>query len=132
MKITIETIEHKNQRYNTIGDWQFNSDGDLNIKVSELGKDYMNFLVAIHELVEAVLCKIHGISEIEVDNFDKNFKGRGDPGESFLSPYFYEHQLATVIETILSLEANFSWQEYARIVKKVSNSYGQTYHSYVK
>ena len=119
MKITIETIPHSEQRYDTVGDWQFDEYGNLNIKVSELGKDYMNFLVGIHELIEAVLCKIHGIDEKDVDKWDKNYKRRGEPGEHKNAPYFYEHQLATLIEILLCKESNFSWLEYDKKVNSV-------------
>ena len=97
MKILIETIPHKDQRYATAGDWQFKqgaidqntvvvnnaayaaqADGSqlLHIRVSELGDWRYEALVAVHELVEALLCKYGGITEQEVDKFDMDFEAR--------------------------------------------------------
>lgn len=91
MKILIETIPHSEQRYPTVGDWQwtqvkvlgrsgFPADDKLvptlHIKVSEMSDWRHEALVAIHEAVEALLCKYAGITEQEVDDFDKVFEAK--------------------------------------------------------
>ena len=45
MKITIDTIPHNQQRYPTVGDWAFDSNGNLIIAVSDLGDWRYNALV---------------------------------------------------------------------------------------
>ena len=83
MKITIETIPHAKQRYPTCGDWFFEPDGALQIKVSEEIGNPSAGLVAIHELVEVFLGSRgltisraeEGLLTARVDEFDKNYKG---------------------------------------------------------
>ena|SRR5208337_105141 len=71
MNIVIRTIDHKDQRYETVGDWQFIGP-NLLITVSDLGNNKMNALIAIHELIEALLCKFNDpeITTEMVDSFD--------------------------------------------------------------
>jgi hypothetical protein len=56
MKIVIETIPHLDQRYKTCGDWFYEGE-DLHIKVSDLKDWKKEATIAVHELVEAILCK---------------------------------------------------------------------------
>ena len=56
MKIIIETIPHNLQQYTTVGNWTW-EDEYLKIEVSESGNDDWNFLIGIHEAIEAWLCK---------------------------------------------------------------------------
>ena len=57
MKILIETIKHSEQRYPTVGDYWTDSDGTLQVRVSEMGDDRYALLVAVHEVIEAFLCQ---------------------------------------------------------------------------
>ncbi len=101
MKITIETIPHLEQRYNTCGDWVFDSDGNLTIRVSDTGNWRYGACLALHELVEALLCKSSGVTTEQVDVFDINWKPFGsfeEPGEDPRAPYFAEHNQAVLIE----------------------------------
>lgn len=99
---------HKDQRYDTVGDWYFDEDGDLIIKVSNdlegLGNEYEQLLVALHELVEVLLCRKRGISQKVVDDFDFAFKGEGEPGDEVEAPYRKEHRFAMLIEHLLAHE----------------------------
>jgi hypothetical protein len=115
MKIIIETIPHNEQRYDTAGDWVFDADGTLTIKVSDMGNDTYSFLIGMHEAVEAWLCKIREIDETKVSNFDKEFRMKslpGEPGDSPLAPYRKEHFFATNVERMLATELNVDWQSY--------------------
>jgi hypothetical protein len=77
MRIVIETIEHSNQRYPTVGDWQVKPDG-LHITVSKMSDPRYEFLIGMHEAIEAVLCQHTGISLAAVDKFAKSTR----PGAS--------------------------------------------------
>jgi hypothetical protein len=130
MKILIETIPHSEQRYPTVGDWQWKSsrtkdfyakgkdpkewsDKDtLVIRVSSLSDWRYEALVGLHEAIEALLCKQAGVTEEQVDQFDLNFKGEGEPGNDPLAPYCQQHQVATVIETTLAQELDVDWAKY--------------------
>lgn len=112
MKITIETIPHKEQRYETVGDWYFEENGDLHIKVSQFGDWRSPALVAVHELIEVLICKHHGIDQKAVDEFDMKFKGEGEPGDDPNAPYATEHCFATGIERLLAGALGLKWKIY--------------------
>ena len=110
MKITIETIPHLSQRYPTLGDWQFDKEGNLNIKVSQELKHKSFILVAIHELIEAILCDQDRITEDKVDAFDMNYNGPFfEPGEDPRCPYHKQHHFAEIIEKLTANQIDFPW-----------------------
>ena len=118
MKITIETIPHKNQRYETAGDWIFDSSGDLTIRVSDLGDWRFNALIGLHELVEVLQCKHDGVTQEAVDAFDIAFEknrapdNEDEPGDDPKAPYQRQHNLATGIERIMAASMGVKWEEY--------------------
>lgn len=111
MNIRIETIPHNEQRYETVGDWQFIGD-DLVIRVSDMESKSYAFLVGIHELIEAVLCKNAGVTEQQVDKFDMDNIDCNDPGSLVAAPYYRQHLIATMIERMLADELNIDWTDY--------------------
>jgi hypothetical protein len=117
MNIEIRTWSHALQRYDTCGDWLFDDEGNLAITVSDLGDWRMEALVAVHELVEALLCKTKGISQETVDNWDMAFAdadapGVGEPGADPDCPYHREHVRATSVEHIVAAYLGVDWGEY--------------------
>ena len=114
-KVTIEVIDHKQQRLGDFGDWQFDDDSQtLNIRVSALSNWKYNMLVAIHEFVEATLCLERGISEEDVDRFDTSHPDSEEPGNLSDAPYYEEHFAATNIERILSMDLGVLWPDYLK------------------
>jgi hypothetical protein len=112
MKIVLETIPHDQQRYDTAGDWWFAPDGSLQIRVSEMGDEQYEEMVAVHELIEVLLCKAHGVGQHAVDDFDRAYTGDGEPGDEEGSPYRDEHCFATAVERMLCAAMGRSWAEY--------------------
>ncbi len=104
MRIIIETIPHKKQRYDTLGDYFYDRKGNLIVRISEQGFDD-EWLTIIHEIAELALVLKRKISINEIDKFDMNFKG-DDPGISKKAPYHKEHLVANIIENILKKELN--------------------------
>src|SRR5215475_13697821 len=103
--IVIEVIPHSDQRYDTVGDWITDKTitwlgrNDLLIRVSDTGSDNSNFLIALHEFVEAMLCAEYGITQQQVDDFDMGpGKNMVEPGDSVDAPYHEEHKIAEVVE----------------------------------
>lgn len=117
LKVLIESIPHDAQRYNTPGDW-FWDEGILHIRVSRLSERKLEFIMAFHELFEAMWCKNEGVSQHDVDRFDTKFelaRKDGDtrePGDSIDAPYYTGHQIATGLERIVAAELGVSWNEY--------------------
>jgi len=117
MKIIIETIPHEEQRYTTVGDWYYEPDGTLRIKVSQLSDWRREFLVKIHELVEVMLCKHAGVTQEVVDKFDtKEFSytdhPNEEPGDCPEAPYKTQHCIATGIERMLAAALGVDWKPY--------------------
>lgn len=116
--IEIKTVLHKDQRYETVGDWFDGPANKLIITVSSMGQRKYELLVAVHELIEALLCQERGISQSKVDGFDKAYekqRAQGDtsePGDSPEAPYRKEHFFATSVERLLAAELGVDWKAY--------------------
>lgn len=120
MTIVIETIPHKSQRYPTLGDWQWRDHETLLITVSDTGNWRMNMLIAIHEMVEVVLCKSVGISQEVVDHFDiHEAKDSDDPGDLIEAPYRDQHCFATAVERMMCAAMGISWSFYEGICEQL-------------
>lgn len=118
MNINIEIIPHEQHRYTTVGDWWFDNHGVLQIRVSQLSDWRREALIAVHELVEVLICKHDGVSTETVDKFDKDFEAsrkpdNGDePGDEPNAPYVKQHCIATGIERILAAALDVQWKPY--------------------
>lgn len=118
-RIQIEVINHKDHRYPTCGDW-FERDGVLHIRVSKLSNWRYEFLIAVHELIEVMLCRHDGVTEKQVDRFDIAYEKRrkkgddSEPGDSPRAPYVKHHCLATGFERILAALLGVKWAVYER------------------
>lgn len=92
-------------RYETVGDWQIDLTGDLRVLVTGLDvTSDEGFLIALHELVEMMLCRKRGITQQQVDEFDLAFAGDGEPGDDPACPYRSEHRAAMLIEHLMARE----------------------------
>lgn len=116
--ISIKTIEHKHQRYPTVGDW-YDLDSVSIVKVSDMGDSDMEFCVAIHEAVEQYLCNKRGISDEVVTEFDKDNLDHENPGDLFNSPYHKEHMVASVVEMLLIKELGIDMEKYEETMIKL-------------
>jgi len=131
MNVTIEIIPHEQQRYPTAGDWVFDSDGNLRIRVSKLSDWRKEMLVALHELVEVLKCKHDGVTQESVDAFDIEYEKRreealnsempeadkalvaiDEPGDQPNAPYAKQHCLATGVERLMAAALDVNWHEY--------------------
>jgi hypothetical protein len=78
LKIIIETVAH--ERYRTVGDWQVKPDG-LHVTVSKMSDQRYEFLIGMHEAIEAYLAVHAGISPAAVDKFDEAYESRRQKGD---------------------------------------------------
>ena len=94
----------------------------INIVVSDMKNPDYEFLVAVHELIEAWLVRKRGISEERITEFDIAFeKARpeddlSEPGDEPDAPYQNEHCIATGVERILCAAMGIPWKEYDETV----------------
>jgi hypothetical protein len=118
MKITIETIPHDRQRYNTVGDYVKYEDGSIAIFVSDLGNPVYEQAVILHELFELFMVLNRGIRVEDIDAFDIAFEaGRqpgniDEPGDDPAAPYRNEHCFATACERMFIAAMGATWKDY--------------------
>lgn len=120
MNVCIKTIPHKDHRYETVGDWWFEGK-NLHIRISEMGNWRYEMCVAVHELVEALLCKHSKVTQKSVDKFDKMFENEREqrlhsydeePGDDPDAPYKVQHCIATGVERIVAALLGVCWRSY--------------------
>lgn len=131
LHIYIDTISHRQHRYPTVGDYWWppvrrtGACERLEVRVSEMGNEDYEFLVTIHELIEAHLTRKHGISEESITAFDiayeaNRYKGDdSEPGDSPDAPYHNEHKAATSVEKYLARLLGVNWFEYEEAVSNL-------------
>ena len=100
-------------------DWQFKPDGSLHITVTRMSYRHYEFLLALHELVEAMLCAETGVSQAAVDAFDKAYEAKrppadkdSEPGDDPAAPYRREHVIASVTERLTADLLKVDWNRY--------------------
>jgi hypothetical protein len=138
--VIINSVPHKDQRYDTCGDWHYapaywESMSEPNglpsdcifINVSQLKDRKEMILIAIHELIEAVLCEAKGITQAQVDEFDLSWEHMNkvhqtdkEPGDHHEAPYYHAHQIASGIERILAAELGVDWSSYEQHLQDLS------------
>ena len=129
MRIIIDIVDHKNQDYDTVGNWNFteiNEESELTITVSRMNDWRYEVLVGLHEAIEAILCYDRGISEQSVTDFDVNFEvirkngNTEEPGDNKDAPYRKEHKFSTKIEMMICKELGIDWKTYSQAVDNLS------------
>ena len=121
----MRVIPHAKQRYDTVGDWRFTRNGDLEITVSKLSDPRYETAIGIHELYEAIACKQAGISEKDVTAFDVAYELRrkpddiSEPGDDPKAPCHYQHVAATKLERLYIELQGLDWEAYNTEVEKV-------------
>lgn len=125
LDITIKTIKHSKQRYNTVGDWIFKGQ-TLTIYVSEMCDWRKEALVAVHELIETLCCKDKTINQKDVDAFDMVYESNRDPsdltsepGDDPAAPYHMQHKFATIVERMLAEQLGIKWEEYEATIQNL-------------
>ena len=117
MNIDIQVIENSQHRPGISGaDWFYTKEGDLKVRVSKMSDWRYEVCLALHEVVEAILCKYNGIAYTVVDEFDRPYEEAKDDvtntGDITNCPYRKEHCLATAAERIVAAELDVPWKEY--------------------
>lgn len=134
MLIQIRTIPHDEQRYETCGDYWTTKDGQMHIRVSDMGNEDYEFLVAFHELIEFWLIRKAGISEESINLFDiqyeKNRKSgdTDEPGNQPDAPYHLQHLFATDLEMMMAAAIGIDWKAYEARVNLLSQTINKPNH----
>ena len=111
-RISIATLPHKSQNYDTAGDYmEVHGSNAWVMRVSELPDWRYEALITVHELVEMLLTKHRGIGWEKITAFDLA-SGHPDPGSLEDAPYHKEHMFAEKIEKMLAKELGVKWKDY--------------------
>lgn len=122
MKIVIEFIPGKTQRYPTVGDYWIDDDGNWQIRVSQMRDKRSEIAVALHELFEMGSVMHVGIPIEKIDEFDIKFEVEresgehpvdSEPGDDPLAPYHRDHVNAEVAERIYCAHNELTWAEHS-------------------
>ena len=125
IRIEATAVPHQAQRYDTVGDWQWEA-GDLKVSVSELIDPRYELLVAYHELTEALILRHQRVSEEDVTAFDMAYEETRrlgllapcgcvpleEPGDDPHALYQYAHHEATKVEMALASALDVDWWVY--------------------
>jgi len=120
--ITLDLIDHADQRYNSVGDWFLNEHDPTHLivkvtRLPDLALAFAQWAVGIHELVEALAALAAGVTVAEVDVFDKQFEidhshDDLEPGDDPRCPVFQQHQLALEVERMFIKALGVEWEQY--------------------
>lgn len=129
MNVNVKIIPHKKQRYNTIGDWFYDANGNLQIRVSEMSDGRFEQLVEIHERIEVMLCEEAGVTQDMVDDFDIKWEKHrheseyDEPGDDPRAPYHEQHKTAMAVERMLAEKLGVDWEKYEAEMEELTESY---------
>lgn len=107
-------------RCDQCGDWNY-TDKVIIVTVRDDLPPKSQLAIAIHELIEAYLCRENRISDQSVCAFDQKYEaerkegkhGENDePGDDPRAPYREEHQIATFVERAVCHALGISWKEH--------------------
>ena len=121
MDISVKLIPRNEHRPEVDGvDWFWDSLGNLQVRISPIdGGDWRDeALLAVHEIVEALISKHLGVSQQAVDAFDTAYdKAHPDQpdlnaGDDPLAPYDRAHTMATACERAMAFALDVQWGEY--------------------
>lgn len=118
MKIEIIFIPHENQRYPTLGDYWVDTEGNWQIRVSEMGDIRSMVAVALHELFEMGSIMHKKIPIKVIDEFDMAFEKEreegkvppdAEPGHDPRAPYLLDHVNAELVEWLYCTHTGLMW-----------------------
>jgi len=121
VRIEIKSIDPAAIRYPTCGDWVWLPDGSLQIFVPDYANENSAFLVALHEIAEAWMCRDAGISEEAVSKWDIEHPDAPEPAEVEGSPYMEQHSIATQVELRVAAGMGINWKNHDKWVQNAGD-----------
>jgi hypothetical protein len=113
MHFEAKAIDPNAIAYSTCGNWEWLPNDYLKVTVPDFGnREDSAFLVALHELVEAWLCKSAGILESDVSKWDIEHPELEEPGDHPEAPYHEQHRVATEVEKLVNSALRRDWDDH--------------------
>ena len=121
--ISIMCVSDEAMPYDTVADWRFLNERLIVAHVS-LGNELFEYLLVHHEIDEATICCMQGITVAQVDEFDENFERKrpenditSEAGEQSDAPYHFAHCTAEALERTLALALGVKWGDYSTAIE---------------
>ena len=120
LNFVVKTVPHKDQRYNTVGDY-YHKDGVDHLIVTEDQDPVYEMAVALHELAEWSWARDHSVTDADIDAFDTMFEEEikagkhpedAEPGDDPRCPVYAGHQMASALERTFIAAMGRDWQTY--------------------
>ena len=127
-EICIKIIPHESQKYPTVGDYWYDKEGVLQVRVSDMQNDMYHKMIIIHELVEEAITNHLGITEQQITDFDLYYEERrkqgfvpefSEPGFDRNAPYRLAHTFATGVEMGISAMTGVDFLDYDKAVNEL-------------
>lgn len=122
LDVKIQTAPRHLVRCDQLGDWHIN--GRILVRVLENTiSEESELAVAIHELVEAFLCRRDGVTDEAVVEFDTMFEKEreagyhsetDEDGDDFRAPYREQHMKATHVERAVCHALGITWEQHCQ------------------
>jgi len=118
VNVKIVSVPQHKIRSRQVGDWWFFNRDSYVIHVLDTLSPEAQLAVAIHELVEAFLCRKEGITDGEVTTFDDQYEAEreqgkhkedDEPGDDPHAPYREQHSSATFVERAVCHVLSVNW-----------------------
>jgi len=125
LNIEIKTAPGHLIRSDQSGDWRYTTKKILVSVVEDTYQPESELAIAIHELIEAWLCRRDGITDLEVVSFDDMYederkqghhKESDEPGDDPRAPYREQHMAATYVERAVCSALDLSWLKHEQAV----------------
>ena len=131
MNIHLISLDKDRIRNDQCGDWYVEEDtedgSERLVAASAIMSDWRSEVaVQVHEMIEALLCKKHGVTDLQVTQFDAMFEEErtkglhglyAEAGDDPRAPYRDEHAEATFAERAICAALGLAWGEHERNVE---------------
>lgn len=115
MKHSLATVHRSLIPNDQVGDWRIQADGSIDVFSGETGNGDSDFLIQLHELFEAHMCRRDGVKESDVDAFDAVYTGPfEEPGHDENAPYHVQHEAAMKLEQYAAHLLGVPWRKHEK------------------
>lgn len=120
----MESVVPSRIRSEQSGDWYYDGDTFIIYARNDIPKA-SQLAILVHELIEAYLCRKHGVTDEAVSAFDDKYEAErkegkhkedDEPGDDPNAPYRIEHQAATHVERAACHALDLSWKTHSQSV----------------
>jgi hypothetical protein len=111
-RIVIEIIPLEDMYMGYYGDYFYDKDGTLQMRIADYPNEIQNIGTILHELLEVWKLKVKGVSVRAVEKFDDEHSLHDDPGCLAEAPYHIEHMESIKHERLLCKSMGFDWHTY--------------------